>query len=241
VLRWWQGEDGLKAVECIVEKGGITWDYDEIATSWALKLVNANAEMRGSNVECTEVGDLSKLIRDSNKQKLLTRPQSRGVVSTIFNGISAVKSETTMAITGLPGIGKSWTLLYVLQQALLYEGVFIMFYTDGPEIYLFHRRCGKLYAWATQAAFSHFLTSEETLAILNPSQNKELDLPLGSRHLIYATSNHEKNFDKQEMKKFLICSISSARGRKMNYELHSLILREMKVCFFQVFWNESIV
>jgi len=192
----------LKAVECIKESSGIVWDYHPIRTAWAVNLVNANAEMRGSNVECTAVGDLSTLINDLSENKLLTRPQSRGVVATIFKRISSKRADTTTAITGLPGIGKSWTLLYVLQQALLYEGVFVIFNTDGLSYNLFHRRSGKIYAWSTDTNDrSKFLDSEETLFIYNPSPKKEFDLPRGRRHLIYAVSNHDKNFDKVEMKK----------------------------------------
>ncbi len=129
---------GLKAVKRIEESSRIVWDYDTEATDWAVNLVNTDAIMRGSNVECTAVGKLSTLIRDAIEQMLLTHPQSRGVVSAIFKRISAAKPETTLAITGLPGIGKSWTLLYVLQQALLYEGVFVIFNTQGLSSTLFH-------------------------------------------------------------------------------------------------------
>jgi len=191
-------------VEYIVERGGIAWDFDEIRTAWAVNLVNTYAQMRGSNVESTKVGrDMPSLIRDSREQMLLTRPQSRGVVATIFNRISSVRAETTTAVTGLPGIGKSWTLLYVLQQALLYEGVFIMFFTDRSDTYLFHRRSGKLYAWRNkQGAKSDFLKSEETLAILDPPSKDGQNIPVGMRHLIYAASNNEKNFGEREIKSF---------------------------------------
>jgi len=192
----------LKAVKRIKESSGIVWDYDTEVTVWAVNLVNTDTNMQGSNVECTAVGDLSTLINDTSGQNLLTRLQSWGVVATIFNRISSVRAETTMAITGLPGIGKSWTLLYVLQQALLYEGVFVIFITDGLSFKLFHQRSGKIYAWNTDTNdSSKFLDSEETLFIYNPSQNRELELPIGTRHLIYVASNHDKNFEKREMKK----------------------------------------
>ena len=91
--------------------------------------------------------------------------------------------------------------MYVLQQALLYEGVFVIFNMEGLSFILFHRRSGKIYAWSTKQKDSEFLDSEETLFIYNPSQNRELELPIGMRHLIYAASNHDKNFEKREMKK----------------------------------------
>jgi len=189
-----------KAVKCIKDKCSISWLYDEIATNWAVNLVNTDANMRGSNVESTAVGNISSLINNS-EQILLTRPQSRGVVATIFNKISTVNSRSTKAITGLPGIGKSWTLLYVLQQALLYEGVFIVFITDDSNRFLFHRKNGKLYAWMMEkAAESFFLDSEETLVILDPSEADNIDVPGGMRHLIYAVSDQEKNFMKRDTK-----------------------------------------
>jgi len=192
---------GLKAVKRI-EEDSKSWNYDTEATDWAVNLVNTDASMRGSNVECTAVGDLSTLIYDPSENKLLTRPQSRGVVATIFERMSSKGAETVTAITGLPGIGKSWTLLYVLQQALLYEGVFVIFITDGLTFYLFHRRSGKIYAWSTNIKNdgSQFLDSKETLFIYDPSPKKEFELPIGTRRLIYAASI-DKNFDKREMKK----------------------------------------
>jgi len=192
----------LKAVKRIKESSGIVWDYNKQATVWAVNLVNTDANMRGSNVESTAVGDLSTLINDTSEQNLLTRPQSRGVVATTFYRISSKGAETVTAITGLPGIGKSWTLLYVLQQALLYEGVFVIFITDGLSFYLFHRRSGKIYAWSTNIKKdgSEFLDSKETLFIYDPSPQNEFELPIGRRRLIYAASI-DKNFDKREMKK----------------------------------------
>jgi len=93
--------------------------------------------------------------------------------------------------------------LYVLQQALLYEGVFVIFHMDGLSFNLFHRRSGKIYAWSTDTKDrSKFLDSEETLFIFNPSQDGTMKLPIGSRHLIYAASNHEKNVIKFQKKKF---------------------------------------
>jgi len=183
--------DDLKAVKRIEQEGSVAWVFNKIATDWAVNLVNTDAQMRGSNVESTPVGDLSSLVVDDSEKMLLTRPQSRGVVATIFNNISAAKARTTTAITGLPGIGKSWTLLYVLQQALLYEGVFIIFITHDSNSYLFHRRSGKMYAWSIeQAAVGGFLGSEETLAILDSSKIT-INFPLGKRRLIFASSNHE--------------------------------------------------
>ena len=194
--------DDLKAVDRIKEEGCISWYFDDMATEWVVNLVNQDAQMRGSNVESTDVGCLLELIYDSSEQMLLTRPQSRGVVATIFNRISEARAGTTTALTGLPGIGKSWTLLYVLQQALLYEGMFILFITGGKWFNLFHRRSGRLYAWRVQgAALSDFLSSEETLAIFDSYEENKIRLRRGKRHLIYVASSDETDFMKRRMKK----------------------------------------
>ena len=58
-----------------------------------------------------------------NGHKLITRRLSRGVVADCFD---KSRSGSTYAITGNPGIGKSWTLVYALQQALLYENACVL-------------------------------------------------------------------------------------------------------------------
>jgi hypothetical protein len=105
------------------------WDFDEIATDGVAKLVNTKAIMLGADVESTE-GLKSVLFQDPSAKtfSLLTRSQSRGVVANVFD---SSESGSSLGITGSPGIGKSWTLLYALQQALLYENAIVVFILQG--------------------------------------------------------------------------------------------------------------
>jgi hypothetical protein len=72
--------------------------------------VNAPADMVGEDIE------LTKLIQPFAVDR-------KSVVADCF-----AKSElcSTYAIVGNPGIGKSWTLIYALQQALLYENACVL-------------------------------------------------------------------------------------------------------------------
>jgi hypothetical protein len=54
-------------------------------------------------------------------RSLITRPESRGVVNSCFD------CPGTSVVMGSPGIGKSWNLLFALQQALLYDGANVIF------------------------------------------------------------------------------------------------------------------
>jgi hypothetical protein len=58
--------------------------------------------------------------RNNETKFLITRPESCGVVSSCFD------FKDTSAIVGSPGIGKSWQLLYALQQALMFDGANVM-------------------------------------------------------------------------------------------------------------------
>jgi len=84
--------DDLKAVKRIEQEGSVAWVFNKIATDWAVNLVNTDAQMRGSNVESTPVGDLSSLVVDDSEKMLLTRPQS-GVLSPLFSIISALQKH----------------------------------------------------------------------------------------------------------------------------------------------------
>jgi hypothetical protein len=53
-------------------------------------------------------------------------------------------------MTGLPGIEKSWTLFYDLQQTLLYDGANVIFFFEKTnDAVLYIRRKDKIYAWLT--------------------------------------------------------------------------------------------
>jgi hypothetical protein len=79
--------------------------------------------MVGEDIEVTQLQ--SEFFPDvKNGKNLISRRFSRGVVGDCFH-----RSEfaSDYAMVGSPGIGKSWTLIYALQQALLDENVCVFF------------------------------------------------------------------------------------------------------------------
>jgi hypothetical protein len=122
------------------------WEYMHEYANDAAHLVNEFAFMKGHGVEATALTNLFKIDKNAvlgETKYLLTRPQSRGVVSSCFH------FKTTSAIVGSPGIGKSWSLLFALQQALLYDGAVVLLYVcnEGAS-FLFMRRRNTLFAWS---------------------------------------------------------------------------------------------
>ena len=102
-----------------VEDSNFHWEFDEDNTEIATDLVNAPADIIGEDLEVTTL--LRPLAVDKfSGLNLITRRLSRGVVADCF---TKSKAGSTYAIVGNPGIGKSWTLVYALQQALLYDNV----------------------------------------------------------------------------------------------------------------------
>jgi predicted NACHT family NTPase len=71
--------------------------------------------MAGEDIEVTKLSNVF-LVDQKSGVNLITRRLSRGVVADCFK---LSESCSNYAIVGSPGIGKSWTLLYALQQALL--------------------------------------------------------------------------------------------------------------------------
>ena len=94
------------------------WTFRPKMTEHVVNLVNTPAEMVGEDVEVTHVSYSFGMV-SSNKTNLITRRLSRGVVADCFH---LSKPESSYAIVGCPVMGKSWTLVYALQQALLYDG-----------------------------------------------------------------------------------------------------------------------
>jgi hypothetical protein len=121
------------------------WEYSHKYANDAARLVNEVALMKGHGVEATALTNLFKIDKAAlgDTKYLLTRPESRGVVSSCFD------FETTSAIVGSPGIGKSWNLLFALQQALLYDGAVVLLYVcKASASFLFMRRRNTLFAWS---------------------------------------------------------------------------------------------
>ena len=127
------------------------WEASPEVAVHAANLVNTKASMIGKGLEVTKVGYLFGIDRRVKKSSfrrdhLLTRRQSRGVVAKCFSRFALEGS--TAAVVGSPGIGKSWLLLYALQQALLYEDAVVMTQASTRSIrHLFIRRSNQIYAW----------------------------------------------------------------------------------------------
>jgi hypothetical protein len=89
-------------------------------------LVNTPAVMVGHDLEVTALP--SEFPVDLlNGRNLITRSLSRGVVADCFEHS---KPGSVHSIVGAPGIGKSWNLIYALQQALLFENVCVIFFFE---------------------------------------------------------------------------------------------------------------
>jgi hypothetical protein len=110
------------------------------------------------------------------------------------------RGSQVVAITGMPGIGKSWTLLYALQQALLYDGANVLFFFQkSDDVFLYLRRNNKIYAWNSTPksnANSDLFKRLDVLVLLDPKEAKQggADFALGKMKLLYAASNNDSHF-----------------------------------------------
>ncbi len=100
-------------------------------------------------------------------------------------------------ITGSEGIGKSWTLFYALQQALLYDGATVLFFFEKyGRATMYHRRKSKLYAWTTcchERASSYLFQRTDVLVLLDPREanDKGAHFCMGAMKLLYVASNNK--------------------------------------------------
>jgi hypothetical protein len=121
------------------------WQLSHTSQAAVCDLVNTKAKMLGYGVEATVLTSnflVDMTMQESQDMYLLTCSESRGVVAESF------KVKNTSAIIGSPGLGKSWTLLYALQQALLYDDKVVLFFECKNNIaFLFYRRNNVIYAW----------------------------------------------------------------------------------------------
>jgi hypothetical protein len=102
------------------------WEFDKETTNVVTDLVNSPAKMVVHDLELTELPSAFP-VDMFNGKNLITRRLSRGVVADCFEHS---KLGNVHAIVGSPGIGKSWSLIYALQQALLFENVCVMLESD---------------------------------------------------------------------------------------------------------------
>jgi hypothetical protein len=178
------------------------WEFDHKQTAFAIKLVSTNAVMLGEGIECTDLKSIPiKINLEDLSYNLLTRPESRGVVADVLHRFAREPGrQSVAAITGSPGIGKSWTLFYALQQALLYDGATVLFFfqkIDKAVLYL--RRKNKVYAWAADSksfAKSRLFMRTDVLVLLDPRKPCQggAMFRLGEMKLLYAASNNKDHF-----------------------------------------------
>jgi hypothetical protein len=181
-----------------VKDMAVQWSFSSLYTQIVTDLVNAPAEMVGEDIEVTKL--LQPLaVDDCSGCNLITRRLSRGVVS---DCLAKSQRRSTYAIVGNPGIGKSWTLIYALQQALLYENVCILlcFQKDGMAITCI-RRNNKIYVWRSnnggwKSSFdSNLFRNSNILALLDPLESAKGGAAYteGPRMMMIAASNNEKH------------------------------------------------
>jgi hypothetical protein len=125
----------------------LVWTFSSRWTKEVCHLINAEAEMIGADVEITKVDSHFRVgtVRSASATHLITRRLSRGVVAECLS----MFAEDTFAIVGCPGIGKSWMLIYSLQQLLLQDGACVLFFAAKNKMALACiRRDDKVYVWS---------------------------------------------------------------------------------------------
>jgi hypothetical protein len=185
--RFWVADDGMLK----------EWKFNTVATEYICKLVNTDAEMIGEDMEVTSVEShlgIGKAFA-GNADYLITRRASRGVVAEARR----LLPEATKAIVGSPGIGKSWALLYALQQELLHNGACVLLLTPKTEIaQVYIRRQNHIYVWSTSLnGTSNLFQDRNCLVLLDPMEAVKggTKIANGKRRVIYAASNNATHFD----------------------------------------------
>eukprot|EP00550_Attheya_septentrionalis_P006582 CAMPEP_0198289198 /NCGR_PEP_ID=MMETSP1449-20131203/7477_1 /TAXON_ID=420275 /ORGANISM="Attheya septentrionalis, Strain CCMP2084" /LENGTH=677 /DNA_ID=CAMNT_0043987495 /DNA_START=20 /DNA_END=2053 /DNA_ORIENTATION=- len=188
--------DGTPCLK-FMEDHSMMWDYSKKASEAVVKLISTPSMMIGHGVEHTTIGNNFKI--DNSKvgaTNLLSRPESRGIVGKALTG----QVRGTCEMVGSPGIGKSWSLLYALQQGCLFDGANVCLFVSNHKIaYLILRRGNKMYAWTRKhegTASGPFFRREDVLVLYDPPESTEggADYSVGERTLIAALSPNEKHF-----------------------------------------------
>jgi hypothetical protein len=177
----------------------IIWDYNKEVTKAVVKLISTPATMIGHGVEQTTIINNFGIDDKENGKNLLTRPESRGIVGKALTG----ELRETCEMVGSPGIGKSWSLIYALQQSCLFDGANVcLFVSKYNTAYLFLRRGKKIYAWSRvhgsgDEALGPFFHREDVLVLYDPPESTDTqgaNYAMGERTLIAALSANEKHF-----------------------------------------------
>jgi hypothetical protein len=180
------------------------WTFSKDWTETVCQLLNADAEMVGADVEVTEVDSDFNMgnVKETSATHLFTRKLSRGVVAECLNMAPA----DTLAIVGNPGIGKSWTLIYALQQLLLRKGACVLFFMakSGTALACM-RRNSAVYVWEAgmMEAKSDLFDCEDVWVLLDPIEATKgsTGFVSGRRRLLYAASNCNAHFANDVRKK----------------------------------------
>ena len=182
-----------------VEDSNFHWEFDEDNTEIATDLVNAPADMIGEDLEATTL--LRPLAVDKfSGLNLITRRLSRGVVADCFK---KSKAGSTYAIVGNPGIDKSWTLIYALQQALLYDNVCVLLCFQKENMAnICIRKNNKIFVWKDDnwswetSCRSRLFHNSNVVVLLDPRESKKGGAAFaeGARMRIMAASNNALHF-----------------------------------------------
>ena len=184
------------------------WTFSTQYTQEMVHLINTPAEMIGEDVEVTALLSNFNIHPEQNDRNrtsygtsMITRRLSRGIVLDCFKNLQ--RPARTYAITGSRGIGKSYTLLFALQQALLYNKMCVIFFLQKQQkAILCIRNQERVYAWESNTlhniASSSLFTNPNVLILIDPldAEDGGTDYALGARRLIYAASNHIEHFHK---------------------------------------------
>jgi hypothetical protein len=161
--------------------------------------VNTPAAMAGEDIEVTELESEFSLCEGKGRN-LVTRRLSRGVVADCF-AKSTVRSN--YAIVGSAGVGKTWTLIYTLQQALLYNNACVVLCCrNSPDLLACIRRNDKVYVWnlSSREVTSILLENSHVLYLLDPTESsRDGDyFSEGRRMLVMTAYNDAKFFEGME-------------------------------------------
>jgi hypothetical protein len=171
------------------------WTFDADFTSHVAALVNEPAKMVGEDVEVTHLQS-TFYVDNLHGTNLITRRLSRGVVGDCFERSEA---HSIYAIVGSPGIGKSWTLIYALQQALLYVNVCVLFYfSKYHEAIACIRKGNEVFVWIADGiedCHSRFFDNSNVIVLLDPVEETKGGTRFTYRRqrLIFAASNNDQH------------------------------------------------
>jgi hypothetical protein len=181
------------AARSAVDDSSYCWKFNLKYTKAITSLVNTPATMAGEDIEVTELLVPFPLDETSGRN-LITRRLSRGVTANCF-----LKSECSdnYTIIGSPGTGKSWTLIYALQQALLYDNacVILCFQKEGSAIVCIRRKntINVWYRYDEAPNYSALFDNHNVLLLLDANESKR-KFSNGRRMVVMAAPNEAWHF-----------------------------------------------